>query len=262
MKKIVISVLIFLGAYLFIVFNSRYWNGNDKVAKVVEKNNGDTEVVLVDPKLGEVIVLTIPGDTEVSVAKNYGVMRLKNVWQLGVNEGLEGSLVAKTVTQNFLFPLVLWKDAQGKTNVPPGDRFFLKFFELKTKNLETTQIDLAKSQFLKKDRLMDGEVGYRLNGKISERLTAYFSDNDFQDKKIYIKDATGRFGPADNIGRILEVLGGKVVTIEKLPQEKLNCVVSGKNKKMISKVAILFSCEGGGKGSDFDLEVKIGSNFP
>lgn len=261
--KIFVAVLIclFLLGYLFIRVNTHFWNGNDKIAKVVEKNNGDTEVVLIDPKFGEIIIFTIPGDTEVSVAKNYGVMRLKNVWQLGVNEGLGGSLVSQTVSQNFLFPLVLWENVERKTNIPLGDRLFLRFFELKTKNLEKTEIDLAKSQFLRKGKLSDGEMGFKLNGKISERLTAYFNDPEFQNKKIYIKDATGKFGITENMGRILEVFGGKIVAIEKLPQEKLRCEVWGKNKKMVFKVAMLFSCKSQGEESNFDLEIRVGSEF-
>ena len=184
-----------LFAYLFIRLNTGYWNGIDKITTVVERENGDTEVVLVDPKLKEIVYLIIPGDTEVSVARNLGTMRLKNVWRLGINEGIGGSLVAQTVTRNFMFPVTLWIDVNGGTNIPIGDRFLLKIFNLKTKNLDKTEINLGEGQFLKRGILSDGELGYKLYGQISNRLTVYFADDVFVGKKIYIKDGklVGRY---------------------------------------------------------------------
>lgn len=261
--KILIALLVFIGIFIFIKMNTRYWNGEDKIGIVNQKENGDAEVTLVDPKLDEIVSLTVPGNTEVEVAKNLGTMRLKNVWQLGINEGVGGNLVAQTVTRNFLFPVFLWRDIKGKTNIPLGDRVYLKLFDLKTKNPERTEIDLGKSQFLKRELLKDGEIGFRLYGEMSERLTAYFADDDFagKDVKIYIKDATGSFGVAQRLGRIVEVVGGKVVTIEKLPLEDSDCTVLGKDKKIVSKISKLFSCKAGRGNTDYDLEIRLGKGF-
>lgn len=265
MRKRKLSILffipLFLLAYLFFRSNTRYWNGEDKIATIFQLENGDTELVLVDPKLEEEVHLIIPGDTEVSVARNLGIMRLKNVWQLGVNEGLNGSLVAQTITSEFLFPVFLWRDVNGKTNVPMGDRLFLKLYNLTTKAIDKTEINLGSSQFVKRQLLSDGELGYRKVVGDGGRLTAFFHDANFDDMKIYIKDATGKYGIAEKLGKILEVLGGKVIAIEKLSKEESGCDIKGKQKEALTKVSRLFNCNIEKNVGDSDLEIRFGSDF-
>lgn len=249
-------LLILLG--VFVRIDTRYWNGKDKINLVQQNGDGSVVVKVYDPSLEEVVALQIPGDTEVSVSRNLGTLRLKNVWQLGINEGLEGKLLTETVTKNFLFPVFLWRGVKGETNLPFGDRLYLKFFDIKTKNSERTEIDLWKSQFLKKMKLTDGETGYKLQGEMSERLTSYFVDEDLEGKKIYIKDATGISGIGERVGKVIEVMGGKVVTIEKGTLEDSDCVVAGGLSK---KVARVFSCKVGKGKTDFDLEIVLGRQF-
>lgn len=249
-------VLILLG--VFIRINTRYWNGKDKIYLVQQNGDGSVTVKVYDPTLEEVIALQIPGDTEVSVSRNLGTLRLKNVWQLGINEGLGGKLLTETVTKNFLFPVFLWRGVEGETNLPLGDRLCLKFFDIKTRNSERTEIDLWKSQFLKKMKLTDGETGYKLQGEMSERLTVYFVNEDLEGKRIYIKDATGTVGIGERVGEVIEVMGGKVVTIEKAAPEDSDCLVTGDLSKKIARV---FSCTVGKGKTDFDLEVVLGRQF-
>jgi hypothetical protein len=263
--KFLVPVVILIIGLLFLKLNTRYWNGLDKLTIVSHIDNGNVSVKIHDPVLGEVTTLIIPGETEVAVSENLGTLRLKNVWQLGENEKIGGKLLTQTVTKNFLFPTFLYK-GPGSTNVPIGDRLLIWIFEQRTKNLQRTEIDLGEAQFFKKTKLSDGENGYRLSGGVSERLIAYFSDNDWQEKevKIYIQDATGVAGVSDTFGRVLEVMGGKVVTIDKVDKDQnLVCKVIGKDKKVISKVVQIFGCRGEGspKTDGFDLEIYLGAKF-
>jgi hypothetical protein len=263
--KFLIPVVILLIGFLYLKLNTRYWNGLDKLSIVSQNDDGSVSVKIHDPVLGEVTTLVVPGDTEVAVSENLGTLRLKNVWQLGINEKIGGKLLTQTVTKNFLFPSFLF-NGPGNTNVPVGDRLLIWIFEQRTKNLQRTEIDLAEAQFFKKQKLSDGETGYRLSGGVSERLIAYFSDNDWQKKevKIYIKDATGAVGVADTFGRVLEVMGGKVVTIEKMDKDQsLDCKVIGKDKKVIAKIIQIFGCRGEGspRANGFDLEISLGEKF-
>jgi len=54
----------------------------------------------------------------------------------------------------------------------------------------------AKVNFLHKEKLNDGQIGYKLVGGASERLGVYFSDNTIasQNLKVYIVDATNTPG--------------------------------------------------------------------
>jgi hypothetical protein len=257
--KIILPLILLIIGILSFWFNTRYWNGKDKVAVVEQGSGGDVFVRIYDPVLSEVTTLVIPGETEVSVSRNLGTLRIKNVWQLGVNEKLEGKLLAQTVTKNFLFPVFLWR-GEGLTNVPFGDRFLLWVFEKRAKNLQKSEINLGESQYIKRLKLSDGELGFKLVGDISERLTVYFSDNDFSQKApgIYIKDKTGSFGVAENVGRVIEVLGGKVTTVEKAEPDDSDCIVSGDFSKKIARV---FDCKVQKGSGKFDVEITLGKAF-
>lgn len=278
-----ILLLIILLAFVGIKLDTRFWNNHDKFSFAYHSQNGDTGVTVLDPKTGELTTLIIPGETEVDVAMNYGTLRLKNVWQLGKNEKLDGALLAKTVTKNFSFPVFLWSDSDGaevqktsltgltkfvffpqKTNIPLGDRVSIAFFALKAKNLDRTVIDLAKSQFLTKQKLSDGISGYKLTGPVSGRLTVYFSDNDMADKdfKVYIVDSTGTFDVAQNAGQIIEVMGGKIVSVDKSAgTSDFGCQVLGKDSKVVNKFVNIFNCKAIQGKTDYDIELRLGTQF-
>jgi hypothetical protein len=264
------AALILSLIFLFKV-NTKYWNGEDKVA-FAYLDGDNVAVAVLD---GEETVLVIPGETSVSVARGYGTLRIKNVWQLGINEKLDGSLLAQTVTQNFHFPTTLWSEkgnknirefvfSPGKTNISFSDRLNIALFSIKVKSIDKTVINLGESQFLKKQKLIDGQLGYMINGPISQRLTVYFSDNNFADKNIKFgfADMTGKNGIAESVGGILEVLGGKVVSIDRQAKDdSVDCEVKGQNEDAVKKVSVLFACKKVSGESAFDVEMKIGARF-
>lgn len=273
--KVFIPLMLVLSIFLYLKLSTRYWNGHDKFAFVFQSSEGNVGVTILDPVLNEEITLIIPGDTEVNVARGYGTLRIKNVWQLGINEKLGGALLAGTLTDSFLFPTNLWSDTSiadvrkfiffpKQTNISFGDRLAAGFFALRVSGIDKTEIDLAKSQFLVKKTLTDGKPGYVMSGSVNSRLTVYFSDNNFADKnlKFSLTDATGSYGVADGVGQVLEVLGGKIVQIDKKPvDDSLDCEVFGQSSDAVNKVASLFSCKKIGGKSNFDLEMKMGSKF-
>lgn len=273
--KVVIPVVIVLSVFLYVKLSTKYWDGESKVSFVFQKTDGNVGITILDPKLNEETTLVIPGDTQVDVAKGYGTIRLKNVWQLGVNEGLGGGLLPQTLTKNFLFPTNLWSDTDISnvwkfvfstkgTNIPFGDRLMAGFFALRLSRIERTEIDLVKSQFLHKKVLVDGQTGYVISGPATTRLTVYFSDNKMTDKNIKfgLVDSTGNYGVANNVGSILEVLGGKVVVVDKKStDESLDCEVFGTNRYVVRKIGSLFSCKEISRESNLDVEMIMGSKF-
>lgn len=271
-----------LAVFIFFRVTTRFWNGRDKFILVFREANGNVGVTVLDPAASEVTTITVPGDLEVVVSENYGTLRIKNVWQLSLNEKKGGRLLPETVMKNFLFPVFLWASepgaglgegnfgnilkfvfSPGLTNISFGDRVMAALFALRVDHLGRTEIDLAKSQFVKKQILNDGTSGYKLSGPISERLTANFSDSDFSDKGLRVKidDRTGRVG-ADKVGEILQVLGGKVVSIDRAATaEDSDCSVLGKAENAMKKVMNIFVCQKGTTPTDFDLELILGSKF-
>lgn len=280
--KLLIPALILALSYLFIKINTNFWNGKDKTSIVYRNSSGDIGVTILDPILSEMTTLVIPGDTQVDVARNYGTYRIKNVWQLGVDEKIDGSLLTETVTQNFLFPVFLWTGKSpgldegsvknildfiffpGQTNISFCDRLHIAAFSIKTPVLNRTEINLGESKFLDKKVLNDGQSGYLISGPISQRLTVYFSDIDMENGniKVNITDATGVIGVSEKLGEILEVLGGKIVSIDKKGlSEDVDCVVMGNNSAVVAKIAKLFSCKIEKKQTQFDLDIEIGTKF-
>ena len=285
--KVFLPLILILGIFAFLKFDIKNWNGSDKFALAYRLDSGDTAVSILDPKLDELTTLVIPGDTEVDVARNYGELRIKNIWQLGENEKLGGKLLAETITQNFLFPVFLWSDSDASTlsdqdlggilhfilfpkstNIPFGDRLSVGIFAIRIGNSGRNLIDLGKNQFLDKRTLNDGLPGYVIGGEISPRLSAYFSDNAItsttnsgKNLRVSIKDATAAPGVADKVGQIVEVLGGKVVSVDKEVSINTDCTIFGLDSKVVKKIAELFSCKAGGGRGELDLEIDLGTAF-
>lgn len=262
---VLISVFIFLIIFLVIKLNTKYWNGVDKFSFVFNNPNGDVGITVIDPQFSEITTLIIPSDTQVEVSQNYGTFRIKNVWQLGLNEKKDGILMAQTIRRNFLFPVFLWSFDGGKrTNIPFGDRLLVALYTKRVGSAKETTVDLGKSQFVHKEKLSDGKMGYVLSGQVSDRLASYFSDNTFPDNgiRVYITDSTGVFGVSQKVGQIVETMGGKIVSIErKTETSDIDCLVSGNNAKIATKIANIFNCKVVNAKSDFDMEIQLGSKF-
>lgn len=280
--KFLIPIIVVVVFLIFLKITTNVWNGKDKVSMVYKKSDGNIAVTVLDPNLSEMTTFIIPADTQVDVARNYGTFLIKNVWQFGINEKLNGMLLAETVTQNFLFPTFLWSEKDpgfdkgsvnsilqfiffsGNTNINFGDRLRIGIYSLNIKNISSDVINLSESRFLEKKKLEDGNIGYVLIGRISERLTVYFSDNDFNGKvvKIGIIDGTGDYGVSDKMGEILEVLGGKVISVNKSTTiEDTDCQISSGYIDVAKKVARIFDCKLDNEKANFDLDIKIGKKF-
>jgi len=280
--KVLIPAILIIIIFAVFKLGTKYWNGQDKFVIGYRLDSGDVAVSVLDPKLEELTTLAIPGDTQVEVARNLGELRIKNIWQLGVNEKIGGGLLAETITQNFLFPVFLWSDADAKclteakilcllrftffpksTNISFGDRLAASLFALRITGTNVSWLDLGKNQFLVKQKLNDGVLGYLLTGPVSPRLTMYFSDNSFADKnlRVVIVDSTGRPGVAEKVGQIIEVMGGKVVSVDKKESSESDCLVMGSDKMVVAKIAALFSCKTGKNRGEMDLEIDLGSLF-
>jgi hypothetical protein len=281
--KLLIPIVLIIVVFVMVKLTTHTWDGKNKIAVAYKSNDSSVGVIVIDPALSEITNIVIPGDTQIDVAENYGTMLIKNVWQLGFNEKIKGRLLPETITQNFLFPVYLWSDSNasglgegnvnkiikfmfipGLTNVSFGDRLAMGFFAMKTQSFGRTTIDMGKSHFLDKTKLEDGSSGYIISGPVSQRLTMYFSDNEFgsQSLKVNIVDATGSLGVSEKVGEILQVIGGKVVSVEKrATPEDSDCTLYGTNREIVDRVSNLFSCEKGVGKSNFDLDIHLGSYF-
>lgn len=283
LASLAVLLILILGLGLFWSLRSGIWDKNEKLSIVVNQESS-VKIITLDPRVGEITNINIPGNTQVEVAHQLGTWRLKSVWQLGEDEGLEGRLLAKTVTKYFKFPVYAWS-SEGvsrlvsgnpvnvlkslftpvSTNLTFGDRLRIATFSMGVFNTGRVDVDLVDTPHLKKTRLVDGEEGYVVVREPSQRILSVFADSTISKGgfRVFIKDQTSVPGLAEEVGKILEVLGAKVASIEKSEGESVeHCLVLGE-EKTAERVARYFGCDVSESelGEDFDLEIVLGKSF-
>jgi hypothetical protein len=267
----------------FLTFKTKFWDGKSKVAVVVNARE-DISVLVFDPKIDQIVDIRIPNSTEVEVARQLGVWKIGSVWELGFNEGLQGRLLAETVTKNFMIPVFGWADAKArdfvsgnikkvisatfapyKTNIPLSDKIRLGLFSIRVKEFKRVKIYLKDTLFLEKAYLLDGEVGYKITGRMPENLLVVSSDNTLSEKnpKILIVDSTNKRGVAEQLGKIIESTGVKIASVMKEERNDSDCVILTNDTKMVQRLALVFSCSTEKKRpqGNFDIEFRIGQEF-
>ncbi len=277
---IVIIVLIIM---IFGIVLQSKWDGKTKVSLVFPEDNGNVGIVVFDPGHKEMLLLTIPGNTEVSVAHNMGVWKLQSVWQLAEQNNLSGGeLLAGTITKNFTTPVYFWSDVNGKnlgdssivsglkaafimrkTNLPLADRIRLAFFANQLDNASRITYSLDETGFLQKTTLIDGATGYKLTVEKPPHVLAYFTEieTEGENLKVIIEDAGGG-SQIETVSGILETMGMKVAAVIRKESDNLGCKVSGKAKKLTEKVSTLFSCEQVFESTeDADIRITLGTKF-
>lgn len=267
---------------IFFFFRTKYWGLGSKFSIAIKTKNDDVILAVFDKELEEVTRIIIPGSTQVEVSRQLGTWKIGAVWQLGENESLGGLLLAETITKHFKLPVVIWADypAEGflqsspwafikavvfpyKTNMLVGDKINLGLFSARVKKFKRISVNLSKTPYLKKTTLIDGNEGYLLAGELPLNLIALFSDKEVvrSGLRVVISDLTGKYGLAEQIGEIIEVLGAKVVAIRKGNSSDFDCEIIGSEEQIVKKFAVLFSCQENIKADSFDLEVRLGENF-
>jgi hypothetical protein len=275
-----------LGIYLYFSSETRYWEGDNKISVVYQRRDGDVEISVFDPEVDEIKNIVIPGDTQVEVARNLGVLKLVNVNKLGINEGLEGRLLAETVTKYFNFPVYVWANENmsdfvsgnpikivtaifsvSNTNLTFSDKIRLAFYSLKIKNTENTTIELAKTSYIRKGTLEDGQEGYLLARTPSTTLLSIFAEPKISKStpRISIVNKSNTPLIANEVGEVVEVLGAKVTSITNTGDDvdgKTDCIIIGKNKEVVKLLSRYFSCKTKDKASgEFDVEMQLGDKF-
>lgn len=259
--KFLVTLFIIVSAVGFILFKSEFWDGKNRLSVVITGDGGDVRITTFDPRLKEITDIVIPGNTQVEVSRSLGRLPIKNVWAVAENEGLGGELLAETVTSYFKFPVYVWANWQAigfsdtspfsigkavfvpyKTNLKIGDRFRLALFSIGVTNSKRASINLDETGYITKTKLVDGEEGYIVTGSFPTELLAVFSDPEISEElvNVIIRNASGDQLVAQEFGEVLEVLGAKVVSIEKLEPETVNCNLVGSDAQIVKKVAIIF----------------------
>jgi len=281
-KRIIIFLLTLLVIGACLYQKSSWYHYSNFV--LVTRGSEKIVVTAFDRVNHEITSVSIPNSTEVEVARALGTWQLGSVWELGLNEGFAGQLLAETVTFNFNLPTTFWaeEEAEGffnsslsprlsatfspyKTNLAFLDRINIALFSLGVNNLEREELDLSKNGVLKKKTLRDGNAGFVMRTKVPTGIISIFSDPDLvkSQARVLIKDSTGKPYLSDVVGEVLESLGGKITLVKKVDPVDGGCVIGGKDELIVMRIAKLLSCkeETIETESNFDIEVLMGEGF-
>src|SRR3989344_2928386 len=114
-----LTILSFVVVLLFILVGifvkPGKWDGTSKLHMVVNKTDGNIELLVFDPQLQEIAAITIPGNTQVEVAGGLGIWKLGSVWELGKQENVDGELLARTITKELSLPVFVWSESQAES---------------------------------------------------------------------------------------------------------------------------------------------------
>ncbi len=258
LKWFVAGVFLLLAGLLVFLLRTKFWNRDGKLAVVVDGGE-DVIISLYDAGAGSRTDVVIPGKTQVLAAYGLGTWKLESLWKLGTDEKTGGSLITRSVAKNFGLPVFVWWDA-----LSTGDKIRIKLFGLFNRNGKDA-IYLRETGYLKKAVFVDGEEGYVVNKDTPEKISSLFSDQEEFGSllKAKITDSTGSFGLANRVGKIIETMGIKVAAISKGDDFDFDCRVTGKNKKLTGRVALILGCGRNEIQSSipFDLEIDLGEKF-
>ncbi len=255
-RWIILGAVLLLSLLTVFLLRTKYWNSGGKLAVVVDKGQ-EVVISLYDSAAGSQTDVIIPGNTQVLAAYGLGTWKLGSLWKLGSDEKIGGSLITRSISINFGLPVYIWRD-----NLSLGDKLRIRIFSFLNRGSKDL-INLKDTSFLKKTVFMDGESGYLVNKDIPEEISSLFSDQEEFGSflKAKITDASGSYGFAGKVGRIIETMGIKVAAISKGSGSDTNCKVLGKNRELVRKVALILGCSEAEtkEVASFDLEIYLGN---
>ncbi len=277
--------LFFVAAIVFLPLQiSTCFKYSSSFNLAIADQNGDIEVVNFDNKNQEITTIVIPGSTQLTVSRQLGSWKARGLWQLGINENYSGNLMQETIIRNFFLPVNAWSDKEAlgfvqgnfwkavgavvspyRSSLKLGDKIKLALLSLRVSDSKKDTINLKDTGLLKPAKLTDGENGYLIGGDIPPKIASVFADDLFSQKevRILIKNYSSSGVVADNVGKVIEVLGAKVSSIVKEDNSEIDCKVIGNNRTLVIVIGTLFNCEKkvGVPEGKFDIEIDLGEQF-
>ncbi len=132
------------------------------------------------------------------------------------------------------------------------------------KNTKRIDLDLSDSTFLDSKRLIDGTMGFTISDTPPKSVLTYFASPQMNAyPKVALIDNTGQVGFSEDFSVLLEVLGGKVLSITRNAPSDDGCVVDSKDRGTMLLFENLFDCKRGGllKEGSFDTIITLGRAF-
>jgi hypothetical protein len=286
-KAALIFILVSALALFFYKFAGpkSVWNGKSRLSLVVAKPDGAASVIILDPTVHSRTIINIPANTQLEVANQLGVWKLSSVWKLGQQEGPGGSLLSDSVMKSFKFPLDAWVSPDGQallssnplsvlksifvprvSSLSFSDRLRLAWYSFNLKS--TANLPLEKTGYIEKARLASGEDGYVIKKNMPIELEHLFFVKEIADEgaRVNVKNATGNGEQTSEVSSIINILGAKVVSLQKEEPRDVDCqllVKSASRTQTPRFLSRIFRCDllTNQDIGNFDLELVLGTKF-
>jgi hypothetical protein len=251
----VFLILFFLVIGIWVLGLGSIWDNKSKLP-ILSKVGEDISVEILDPVNLTISTLIIPGTTEVEAANQLGTWKLKNIEKLGIDKNLSSDFLKNTVIKSLKFPVI------DNNSLSFIDKIKIKLFTFSVVNTSKSTLNLKDTNYLLRSPLADGTLGYKVNNDMPGNIESFFSEN-FSNLNTLINNQTGVNSEGVMVGKVLEVMGINVASIENQEIQNFNCKVIGKNQSVVYKISLIFNCEVLLKdpSNNFDIEVDLGKNF-
>lgn len=269
LKKFLLLVLLLLlvsGSFkTYLSWKNRLWREGARFSVVVAEE--EPALYSINSQTGKLVVVRFPAKTQVQTSHGYGEWFLGSLWQLGVQEGLGGEILANSLKKTFGIPVDAWIDKEGlRTNLSLFDR--ARLFRI-WRMADRREIDLVSARVLLKHRFPDGVEGYLV---VAEQAKVIFEKNLRDDavfkegKTVTVVNTTSKAGLAGEVAQLAAVLGARVIGADSKSGEVEDCLIKGEKSELSSVTARrlqrLLGCEvKEGETASAQLEVLLGDGF-
>lgn len=241
----------------------------------------DVKLIVLDITQTESYEFVIPGDTSVRVARDLGVLKLKNVYKLSQNETGTGEILAETVRNNFYVPVYYWSDGSldevingsliakiksligvSNNNLSLKERLHVLWFASILKPYQKSTVDISQTGVLAEATLTDGSDGFKIVRDFPDRLVSVFAQDGSRVDEVRLNDLSD--DPVqDSVSKITQVLGARIALVTQ--EEGIGdfyCRVTGTGIRA-RELANTLDCSLFFKPAEdpFSIELELGKNF-
>lgn len=216
------------------------------------------------------VILTLPPEALIESLYGYGFYRAESLYRLSQLENRGGQLVEGSLQAFLGLPVegfLVNKEAKGEksdvtnslalalkgeaeTNLTVWDLLRLWWQTKRIRTDKLTLFDMSQTSASKQVLLADGSQAVEIDPqKLEKIINDYFKDDDLanEDLSIAVLNSTSFPGLAQKAARLVENIGGRVVTIGDWPDLVKKCQIRSKksNQKSytVQKLTKTFSCQ-------------------
>ncbi len=269
------------------------WDGKSHLNLVLISSAAEAKnafVISLEPEKS-LNILVLPDNLYLEVPSGYGQYQLGSIYPLGELEGQAGELMKATIQQSLAIPVEAYLKlsqncfgqepagcclaalkGRGETDLSRWDlfRLWLKIKELRQD--EINRVNLTETATLKELELPDGTVVLETEiTQIDSLVKKFFSDRRVREEalKIEILNATKYGGVANEVARLLNNIGGAVISVanseNQIQKSKLKIQNEGmKNLYTVKKIEKILGIEaeaGEMADSRADLVIILGVDY-